>query len=59
MDSKYVIGIIVILIMALGAYEVYTHETSDKKITIADSTSVQSVAEKLVQAYRAEHPELK
>ena len=59
MDSKYIIGIVVILIVALGAYEVYAHETSDKTITIAGSTSVQPVAEKLAQAYMAEHPGIK
>lgn len=59
MDSKYIIGIVVILLVALGAYEVYAHETNDKTITIAGSTSVQPVAEKLAQAYMAEHPGVK
>jgi len=59
MESKYLIGIVVALIVIVGAYMVFAHGSSDQKITIAGSTSVQPVAEKLAQAYMAEHPGVK
>lgn len=59
MSWKYIIGIVVIVIIALGAYLVLTHGNNNEKITIAGSTSVQPVAEKLAQAYMAEHPGVK
>lgn len=59
MDKKYIIGIIVVLIVILGAYMVFAGGTKQEKITIAGSTSVQPVAEKLAQAYMAKHPNVK
>lgn len=59
MDSKYIIGIVVILLVALGAYEVYAHETSDKTIIIAGSTSVQPVAENWLRLTWQNTPALK
>lgn len=61
MDTKYIIGIIVALVIIVGAYLVFAGGGSDKeeKITIAGSTSVQPVAEKLAEAYMQKHPNVK
>ncbi|SCG86354.1 phosphate ABC transporter substrate-binding protein [Methanobacterium congolense] len=58
MDLKYIIGIIVVLIVAAGAY-MALGGGGQQKITIAGSTSVQPVAEKLAAAYMKEHPNVK
>lgn len=59
MDKKIIIGIIVVLVIIVGAAMAFTGGTKEEKITIAGSTSVQPVAEKLAQAYMAKHPNVK
>jgi phosphate transport system substrate-binding protein len=59
MDSKYIIGIIVAIIVIVGAYLVLAGGTSQQTINIAGSTSVQPVAEKLAQAYMEKNPGVK
>lgn len=59
MDSKYKIGIIVVIVVIVGAYMVYAAGSNNNKITIAGSTSVQPVAQKLADAYMKEHPNIK
>jgi phosphate transport system substrate-binding protein len=59
MERKYILGIIVVLILIVGAYMVFAGGTKQEKITIAGSTSVQPVAEKLAQAYMQKHPNVK
>ncbi len=59
MDSKYIIGIIVALIVIVGAYMVLAGGSNQNTINIAGSTSVQPVAEKLAQAYMAKNPNVK
>lgn len=59
MDSKYIIGIIVALIVIVGAYVVLAGGSNQNTINIAGSTSVQPVAEKLAQAYMAKNPNVK
>ena len=58
MKSKYIIGIIIALVVIVGAYMVLA-PAHQEKITIAGSTSVQPVAEKLASAYMKEHPNVK
>jgi phosphate transport system substrate-binding protein len=58
MELKYIIGIIVVLVVIVGAY-MALGGSGEQKITIAGSTSVQPVAEKLAQAYMKEHPNVK
>ena len=58
MELKYIIGIVVVLIVIVGAY-MALGGSGQQKITIAGSTSVQPVAEKLAQAYMKEHPNVK
>jgi len=58
MNTKYVIGIIVALIIIVGAYMVFAGSNSNK-ITIVGSTSVQPVAQSLATAYMKEHPNVK
>ena len=55
---KYIIGIIVVLIVIVGAYFVFSG-SSQEKITIVGSTSVQPVAEKLAAAYMQNHTNVK
>jgi phosphate transport system substrate-binding protein len=55
---KYIIGIIVVLIVVGGAYLVLAGG-GGKKITIAGSTSVQPVAEKLAEAYMKNNTNVK
>jgi phosphate transport system substrate-binding protein len=57
-DMKYIIGIIVVLIVLAGAYLVLAGGGGEK-ITIAGSTSVQPVAEKVAEAYMKENPKVK
>ena len=59
MQTKWIIGIIIILVVIFAAYEVFAAGSNNNKITIAGSTSVQPVAEKLAAAYMAEHPNVK
>jgi phosphate transport system substrate-binding protein len=59
MDSKYIIGIIVAIIVIAGAYLVLAGGSDKQTIQIAGSTSVQPVAEKLAQAYMEKHPDVK
>jgi phosphate transport system substrate-binding protein len=58
MNTKYIIGIIVVLIIIVGAYMVFAGDNSNK-ITIVGSTSVQPVAQSLATAYMKEHPNVK
>lgn len=61
MDSKYIIGIIVAIIVIVGAYLVLAGGTGGQQqtIQIAGSTSVQPVAERLAEAYSQKHPNVK
>lgn len=60
MDSKYLIGIVVAIIVIIGAYLTLAGGSSQQQtIQIAGSTSVQPVAEKLAQAYMDKHPDVK
>ena len=58
MNTKYIIGIIVALIIIVGAYMVFASSNSNK-VTIVGSTSVQPVAESLATAYMKEHSNVK
>ncbi|WP_048188076.1 phosphate ABC transporter substrate-binding protein [Methanobacterium paludis] len=58
MKSKYIIGIVIALIVIVGAYMIFA-SSNQQKISIAGSTSVQPVAEKLAEAYMKEHPNVK
>lgn len=58
MKLKHVIGIIIIIVAIIGAYMAFA-STSQAKIVIAGSTSVQPVAEKLAETYMKEHPNVK
>jgi phosphate transport system substrate-binding protein len=58
MNTKYIIGIIVVLIIIVGAYMVFAGQNNNK-ITIVGSTSVQPVAQSLATAYMKEHPNVK
>lgn len=58
MDKKYIIGIIIALVVIVGAYMVVA-PGSGSKVTIVGSTSVQPVAEQLATAYMKEHPNVK
>lgn len=58
MDKKYIIGIIIALVVIVGAYLVVA-PGSGSKVTIVGSTSVQPVAEQLATAYMKEHPNVK
>ena len=59
MDSKYIIGIAVTLIVIVGAYMVFAGGSNQQTINIAGSTSVQPVAEKLAAAYMQKNPNVK
>jgi phosphate transport system substrate-binding protein len=58
LDKKYIIGIIIALVVIVGAYMVVA-PGSGSKVTIVGSTSVQPVAEKLATAYMKEHSNVK
>ncbi len=59
MDSKYIIGILIAIIVIVGAYLVLAGGSNQQTINIAGSTSVQPVAEKLAQAYMQKNPGIK
>ncbi|NYB53124.1 MAG: phosphate ABC transporter substrate-binding protein [Methanobacteriaceae archaeon] len=59
MDMKYIIGIIVAIIVIVGAYLVLSGGSGQEKITIVGSTSVQPVAEKLATEYMKKNPNVK
>ncbi|MEN6552160.1 MAG: phosphate ABC transporter substrate-binding protein [Methanobacterium sp.] len=59
MNSKYLIGIIVAIVVIIGAYFALAGSSNQQTIQIAGSTSVQPVAEKLAQAYMEKHPDVK
>lgn len=59
MDKKLLIGIILVLVIIVGAYMAFAGGSKQEKIEIAGSTSVQPVAEKLAQAYMQKHPDVK
>ena len=59
MNSKYLIGIIVAIVVIIGAYFALAGSSNQQTIQIAGSTSVQPVAEKLAQAYMEKHPNVK
>lgn len=59
MDSKYIIGIVVAIIIIVGAYFAFAGGSNQNTINIAGSTSVQPVAEKLAQAYMQKNPGVK
>ncbi len=59
MDMKYIIGIIVAIIVIVGAYFVLAGSGGQEKITIVGSTSVQPVAEKLATEYMKKNPNVK
>jgi len=60
-DMKYIIGIIVAIIVIVGAYLVLAGSGSgqEETITIVGSTSVQPVAEQLATEYMKSHPNVK
>ncbi len=59
MNSKYLIGIIVAIVVIIGAYFALAGGSNQQTIQIAGSTSVQPVAEQLAQAYMQKHPDVK
>ena len=59
MDTKIIIGIIVAVIVIIGAVMVLGGGSQQSKIDIVGSTSVQPVAEKLAEVYMKEHPNVK
>jgi phosphate transport system substrate-binding protein len=60
MDTKYIIGIIVAIIVIVGAYLVLAGgDGGQEKITIVGSTSVQPVAEKLATEYMKKNSSVK
>ena len=59
MNSKYLIGIIVAIVVIIGAYFALAGSSNQQTIQIAGSTSVQPVAEQLAQAYMQKHPDVK
>lgn len=60
MDTKYIIGIIVVLIVIVGAYLVLGGGgDGQEKITIVGSTSVQPAAEALATEYMKKNPDVK
>ena len=58
MDMKYVIGIIVVLIIIVGAFMVFGG-SGQQNINVVGSTSVQPVAEELSQAYMKNNTKVK
>jgi len=59
MDTKTIVGIIVAIIIIVGAIMVLGGHQGKKKIDIVGSTSVQPVAEKLAAEYMKKHPNVK
>lgn len=58
MDLKYKLGIIIAIII-IGLYFIFTPSTNFERIQIAGSTSVQPVAEKLVKKFEETHPHVR
>lgn len=57
MDTKYIIGILVVIVVIIGIALVAGGAfNKPEKITLVGSTSVQPVAEKLAAQYHKEHP---
>ena len=54
--NKYLIGIIAIIVIIAGAL-IISAEAGSSRIQVAGSTSVQPVAEKLVEVYKSSHPD--
>jgi phosphate transport system substrate-binding protein len=59
MDTKIIIGIIVAVIIIVGAVLALSGGSQESKIDIVGSTSVQPVAEKLAEEYTKSHPNVK
>ncbi len=61
LDTKYIIGIIVAIIIIAGAFLAFGGGNSggDTTIEVVGSTSVQPVAEKLAEEYMKSHPDVK
>ncbi|MCK9152163.1 phosphate ABC transporter substrate-binding protein [Methanobacterium alcaliphilum] len=59
MDTKIIIGIIVAIIIIVGAVLALGGGSQSSTIEIVGSTSVQPVAEKLAEKYMEEHPNVK
>ncbi|AUB55733.1 phosphate-binding protein [Methanobacterium subterraneum] len=59
MDMKYIIGIIIAIIVIVGAYFALAGSGGQEKITIVGSTSVQPVAEQLATEYMKKNPDVK
>jgi phosphate transport system substrate-binding protein len=59
MDMKWIIGIIIVIVVIIAAYFAFAGGSGQEKITIAGSTSVQPVAEKLAQVYMQKNPNVK
>ncbi|MBC7118808.1 MAG: phosphate ABC transporter substrate-binding protein, partial [Methanobacteriaceae archaeon] len=59
MDTKTILGIIVAIIIIIGAIVVLGGQGEEKRIDIVGSTSVQPVAEKLAAEYMKKHPDVK
>lgn len=58
MDMKYIIGIIVVLVVIIGAFLVFGG-SGQQKMSVVGSTSVQPVAEQLSQAYMKNNTNVK
>jgi phosphate transport system substrate-binding protein len=58
MNMKWIIGIIILIIIIVGAYLVFAGG-GQTTIQIAGSTSVQPVAQNLANAYMQQHPNVK
>ena len=58
MNTKYIIGIIVVLIIIVGAYMVFAGENNNK-ITIVGSTSIQPVAQEFSNSLHERTPKCK
>ncbi|MGL4669692.1 MAG: phosphate ABC transporter substrate-binding protein [Methanobacteriaceae archaeon] len=58
MQKKYLIGIVVVVVIAIGVFMAIGGSTGPK-IDIVGSTSVQPVAEKLVEEYKKSNPDVK
>jgi phosphate transport system substrate-binding protein len=59
MNSKYGLGLVLILIIAFAVYNTISTENQYERIDVAGSTSVQPVAEALAQEYMKTHPQVK
>jgi phosphate transport system substrate-binding protein len=59
MNLKYGLVLVLILIIAVAAYNTISTENQYERIDVAGSTSVQPVAEALAQEYMKTHPKVK